>query len=400
MGNCYVYARFREVAVVSCYLTPSDDISTFQNKLDAIEDLLVDRRQPFIVAGDLNARAVDWGMSSTNSRGRKIMDMAARSGLVVANRGSRPTFHRPGCEGTIPDVTFGSEHIVDRIKDWKILDDFTGSDHEYISYDFQNTSQQNHPSYSRKTSHRWDISKVDTGKLLAELDRQERQFDGTLTSKQVGERSLTAMERACNVSMPKTHSKHGGRRQAYWWNHDIAEKRKVCIQCRRRLTRARRSENFTTEALAAKIARKELSIAITRSKHDKWKELCKDINKDPWGLGYKIVMKKLRNYGAVPNVDDDTMDHIVATLFPAHIHEAHERAPVELDGSVPDFTEEELNIAALSLKNKKAPGPDNIPAEILKVIASGRPTFLLRMYNACLKERIFPEAWKEQTGAH
>ncbi|KRG07881.1 uncharacterized protein Dmoj_GI25861, partial [Drosophila mojavensis] len=80
-------------------------------------------------------------------------------------------------------------------------------------------------------------------------------------------------------------------------------------------------------------------------------------------------MKKLRNYGAVPSVDDETMDYIVEVL-PTHIHEMHVRAPVEFDGSVPNFTEEELNIAALSLKNKKAPGPDNIPAEILKDLYS------------------------------
>ena len=193
LGNCYVYARLKDVAVVSCYLTPSDDIGTFQSKLDAIEDMLLDRLQPFIVAGDFNARAVDWGMSSTNSRGRKIMDMAARTGLVVANQGNRATFNRPGCEGTIPDITLGSEHIVDRIKDWKILDEFTGSDHEYILYTYQYNSRQTPPA---KTPHRWDVRKLDPEKLLLEIDRQERQFDATLSTVEVVELCLKTIEGA------------------------------------------------------------------------------------------------------------------------------------------------------------------------------------------------------------
>ena len=46
------------------------------------------------------------------------------------------------------------------------------------------------------------------------------------------------------------------------------------------------------------------------------------------------------------------------------------------------------------MRNKRAPGPDGLPAELLKAICSGHPSILLDMYNSCLKAGIFPARWK------
>ncbi|GHJ61437.1 hypothetical protein NOK12_39550 [Nocardioides sp. OK12] len=62
---------------------------------------------------------------------------------------------------------------------------------------------------------------------------------------------------------------------------------------------------------------------------------------------------------------------------------------------VPQFTEEELLRAASSMRNKKAPGPDGLPAEIIKVVAQSHPELLLNMYNTCLRGGIFPAPWKK-----
>ena len=77
---------------------------------------------------------MEWGTPTTNSRGRKILDMAARLELIVANRGSQTTFRRPGCNDTTPDITLVSEGFANQLREWKVLEDYTGSDHQYISY--------------------------------------------------------------------------------------------------------------------------------------------------------------------------------------------------------------------------------------------------------------------------
>src|SRR5204862_7589276 len=46
------------------------------------------------------------------------------------------------------------------------------------------------------------------------------------------------------------------------------------------------------------------------------------------------------------------------------------------------------------MRNNRAPGPDGIPAEALKVAMGSHPHLLLRMFNACLVAGVFPSRWK------
>ena len=60
------------------------------------------------------------------------------------------------------------------------------------------------------------------------------------------------------------------------------------------------------------------------------------------------------------------------------------------------FKAEELCTAALSMDNRKAPGPDGIPVEAIKLIAMKRPFLLLNMFDTCLLARVFGKRWKVQ----
>ena len=71
-----------------------------------------------IMTGDFNAKAAEWGMPKTDSRGKRILEMAARRGLLVMNRGRTPTFRRAGNTGTIPDITFASEGVASLMENW------------------------------------------------------------------------------------------------------------------------------------------------------------------------------------------------------------------------------------------------------------------------------------------
>ena len=56
----------------------------------------------------------------------------------------------------------------------------------------------------------------------------------------------------------------------------------------------------------------------------------------------------------------------------------------------------ELKLAVNSLRNRKAPSRDGIPAEALKTTMRVCPQLLLDMYNGCLKQGIFCKQWKVQ----
>lgn len=129
-----MWVQSNGIIYVSCYLTPNESILEFQEKLDVLEDEIRVEEGKILVAGDLNARAVEWGMPKPDSRGKRILEMAARTGLMVMNKGNRPTFRRPGQNGTIPDITLASESLASMIERWEVLEDYTGSDHQYITY--------------------------------------------------------------------------------------------------------------------------------------------------------------------------------------------------------------------------------------------------------------------------
>ena len=164
---------------------------------------------------------------------------------------------------------------------------------------------------------------------------------------------------------------------------------------RRILTRAKRNGAALDETVDYRLARRELKDPISRSKKLKWEKLRDDLNNNLWGLGYKLVMKKLGTNRPLPELDCQTMTNIVNTLFPDH----EQRADEDITASAlspPLFTSEELQGAARSLKSNKAPGPDRVPPEVLRHIAEERPRVLLDMYNACLTRGVFPKRWKRQ----
>lgn len=86
-GNGYVWLRSRNVTFFSVYLSPNDTISEFQSKLNELEDSARDVSGELVLAGDFNARALEWGMPHQDTRGRHILEMVSRLDLCVLNEG-------------------------------------------------------------------------------------------------------------------------------------------------------------------------------------------------------------------------------------------------------------------------------------------------------------------------
>jgi len=108
----FVWMTSGNVTYVSCYFSPNTTINEYRSLINNLEDSIRDQmKSSVIVAGDFNARAVEWGMPETNSRGRRVLEMAARLGLIVLNSGSVTTYRRPGYGESIPDITLASEDL-------------------------------------------------------------------------------------------------------------------------------------------------------------------------------------------------------------------------------------------------------------------------------------------------
>lgn len=228
-GDGFVWVSSNSYSVISCYLTPNCSIEDFQITLDNIEDTARAIGGNLIIAGDFNAKAIELGTTTTNSRGRRILDMTARIGLMVANTGTTTTFRRAGCEGTIPDITLVSERFFDRLSHWKVLEDYTGSDHQYIEYCLEsgrNLTQQ----YARRGTKKWNVARLRMDILLAKIDERTINWQEPIDVERYVSEIMSVITEACDSAMPRITTTER-RKAAYWWTEEIGQLRRLCHRC-------------------------------------------------------------------------------------------------------------------------------------------------------------------------
>ncbi|XP_053956339.1 uncharacterized protein LOC128861993 [Anastrepha ludens] len=184
-GDGVVYVQNSQFTMTSCYLTPNDNI---------------DERR-LIIAGDLNSKATEWGSATTNSRDKRVLDMAARLGLVVLNTGTT-TYRKPGCEGTTPDIPLASESTVTFTKDCRVLEDYNGSDHQYITLCIEMETQRVRENRNKSTR-KWNINKLNPATLLATIDENKTTIYTNSTAKTLVKATMQCITIGCNASMPK-----------------------------------------------------------------------------------------------------------------------------------------------------------------------------------------------------
>ena len=127
-GKDYVWAKVSDVTYASVYLTPNCSSVEFERIVAALKDTLGVITGAIIPAGDVNARAIEWGMTTTNKHGWLLLEMAARLELTVANVEQVTTYRRPGYGTSIPDVTFVTNGLLPRVEGSQMFDGYMASD--------------------------------------------------------------------------------------------------------------------------------------------------------------------------------------------------------------------------------------------------------------------------------
>ena len=105
-----------------------------------------------------------------------------------------------------------------------------------------------------------------------------------------------------------------------------------------------------------------------------------EVEKDPWGLAFIIVTKKLVTRRRTPGLDNlDRVKYIVRSFLP-HM------GPFQRQDQ-----------SSCVVKANTAPGIDGVPNEILKNVIKAYPEILPGAFNCCLRERRFFIDWKKQS---
>lgn len=384
----YAFAKINGIHVYSCYAPPTMELSQFETML---EKIVTDAtgKQPVLIAGDFNAWAEEWGSKRTNARGHTLLETFSRLDIILANVGNTSTFRKNGHHSVI-DITFVSGSLMREIN-WHVSERYTMSDHQAILYDvgLRNKAIQNSHGLIRKG---W-VTKVFDKEIFLEslkdisIPRGSAEQKVNYITKQ--------LTRACDASMPRRKSA-SSKRQVYWWNDRIKDRRAECLSARRTCQRGIGCPNF--EELKAKYTRmrKLLRDEIRSSKRNCFKQLCDEADSNPWGNAYKVVMAKIKGRKSPQERCPEVLHKIVRTLFPQHVPRSSIQTIINESQVIPKVTLEEIEEACSKVGVNKASGPDAVPNIALKMAMSSNPAAFADIMQSCLVEGTFPKRWKRQ----
>lgn len=387
---------------ISTYISPNIGLREFNVFLDELSEAISSRVDKIICEGDFNAKASLWGASSTDGRGLLLTRWAAERDLRIANVGNDSTCVRPQ-GNSIVDLTWVSPDLLSLVQEWCVRGDLESlSDHLYIS--FVVSCERPEPPPNRRTCRRWNAREFDVDLFHAVLNwrGQGPPVEDHQSVQQMVDLLDRVMEEACNVASPRIGPRRP-RRQAYWWQDSVAFLRQGCSLARRLWQRAKKRRRplvvITELGATYKLKRKDLRMEINRLKSAAWQELIRSIDGDPWGLPYKIVLKKLRlsSPGLTELLDAETLSRLLDSLFPKN------RLPdpvrdwtnfVWSDDWLINSAEVARAIKKISTSATKALGPDGFRLTTWKQITDEILDWIGHIFNACLIRGEFPRLWK------
>lgn len=202
-ANGFCGVTIGSLHVYSCYFSTNADFEDYTRSIDRLRDVVaLYSGNDIILAGDFNAKAVEWGSALTDSRGVVLSEMAASIDVFPANTGSKWTMRRWN-EGSVVDVTFVTASLLRRVSDWQVLEDETLSDHLYISYNVVDHVDEN---WHCMRTRGWVVRKLDErlcGAVLSCMHAWTRGEEERGSAEDRCRYVTELLDLACSASMPR-----------------------------------------------------------------------------------------------------------------------------------------------------------------------------------------------------
>lgn len=402
------------IYVVSYYFQWSDDIEQHLRHLEMVLRSLMGKR--ILIALDANARSSLWGPQTTNSRGEKLEELIRAFGLHVANDASQPPTYWTTRGSSYIDVTLGSASMARFIREWRVQEDWTSSDHNALVITLRVPKATGNDQSLGPT--RFNIKKANWERFSEILTDQSRsrlevlELEAREDVDRMAESLTSVIIEACEGSMPR---KKRFRKSNPWWTEQLTKLKKAAYRKRREYkNEPRDSLDRPRLKLEYQDSLRIYSRGVKVAKRASWRRfVTSNGNQEPWGLVYKLQADKLQVEKVLSTIrceEGFTMDmsKTASCLLQTHIpddiveddtpeqREVRNGARCVLDTpDAPVFTKADLAKAFRTLKNGKAPGPDFVEVEVLKQAFATIPDQLVRLFNGCLQWGVFPSAWKE-----
>lgn len=386
--------------ICNIYLPPLDRPSHAD-----LQSLLSQCPAPILLVGDVNARCPAWGSDVLDRRGSMLESLFIQTPLSVLNTGA-PThldLHR-GTTSSI-DVSVASPPLVPFLS-WSTLDDLHDSDHFPILISLDHPTLHP-PKAPIPRPPRWLLRRANWEKFVLIMSNLRLP---DLPLEEAVHAFSSALIEAASESIPKSSSRPHNRPPVPWWSPECEEASRYRKWALRKFKRRPNSKyRAVFEA-----SRREARTILRTHKRNLWAHYISSLTvftpaSEVWRKIRNILGKArsppppfLRQGDSV--ITDPTA---IATAFgeyyaslaspPADPPQSHIIPPPDLlEKAIPlnsPLSLRELKMALRQLKST-APGPDNIPPQLLQHLPRSSLTSLLDLFNRSFEQGTIPTLWR------
>lgn len=337
--------------------------------------------------------------------------------MIVVNKPNNPaTFCSLNGESNI-DVTLVSSNVTKNIVSWKVVSDYTVSDHNAIFFNIAGETNThrvviNEEKYYNTKKADWDTFALLLKEHFTPQVKKQLRDEHPDHAVQLLSRKLYLV---CNKTIK---FKKKMIRSVPWWSRELTELKKNVMKSKRYFQYLRKLNVLNQVELDCakekfKKFKNEYVARVRLNKKRSWQDFVKEIgNSDPWGIVYKLTRNRLinNNYFYMIGKGNDSawswrdsvlklMDKIVPTIDKETFSDEDMDVINKVEGYLnfnvePDITAEEIGQAIKLTKSKKAAGPDNFNPEIIKAVWKFDNEIYLNLLNNCFRNATFPDEWK------
>lgn len=418
-----VYNKKLNLLIIGIYRPPVADEKSFTQCIKIVQEIINNYAQPDIqIHGDFNMPFIDWNTRDIDTTNRRISEQNSAKKLIefMETNLLLQLVNIPTRKDSVLDLILtNNSHAVHSVT----IEETQISDHNfvhcYLLYNITSAQLKTPPTTEKSALDKCNFNKADWNTIRTELKRID--WNNTINSEsdsvdEMFDKFLETLTKTCTDHCPQ--HKHPPRKRDRY----ISKPRRSLLRIRRRLN-AKISEctklkptNFQDKLnkLNKKKENLELKIrdSIRKESEDKEREAIAKIKKNPRAF-YTYAKQNCKTYTSVgPLLDDDNKLQSDPTVMSNIMQQQYKKSFSDPNSGTKrtsnvnienirledfEFTEEDIIKAINDIPLTSAPGPDKIPACLLKECKIELAPALYIIWRKSLDTGHIPSILKKQT---
>ena len=353
------------------------------------------------------------GLGARNDGGEMVIDFAYRAKMAILNTyfhkmDEHKVTYKSGGRSTQIDYLLCRREALKEVTDCKVIvSECVAKQHRLVVCKSKMVVQAKRTVTMQPRIRWWK---------LGETNSKEK-FQNTVMQATGGklpddwDMTAAVVRRIATDVLGKSTGRRKVDKETWWWNQEVQECIRNKRSAKKEWDRQRDNQRRMTYKEACRAAKK----AVAKAKAEAYKELYEHLEtKEGEKQAYRLAKQKdkaSKDVQQVRIIKDGKGDILTSEedilerwrgYFENLMNEENERerrtsAATEHVQAVQRVSEEEVRKAIQNMKNGKAVGPDDIPAEAWKCLGEPAVEFLTNLFNRILDNEQMPGDWRQST---